>query len=513
MLAQALARSGRLFRNGTALITEDETVAWDELGKSVAAVAGAMHAAGVQVGDRVAVLADNSAAHAISMFAISWAGAVIVPINTRLSAQEVGRILSESETSLLFSDAANAETTAKALALSDREILSVAMDADAVGTRKLADWRLHDPIEAIATDTSSMAAIYYTGGTTGHPKGAMLTDGALLFQAMTIAGELAITRDSIVHQAPPLFHLAGAGVALASILMGATQVYPRKFDAPQLLDTVRKHRVTHISVVPTMLSVITELEDMPDAFRQVQRIIYGSSSITENVLRKLIAACPNVQLTQIYGQTECTGPCLFLPPEDHAVSGPRAGRLASAGRPSLYSEVRIVDGDGAPVPPGASGEITMRSPSIMLGYWKNPEATAAALHDGWLHTGDIGIEDDAGYIRVIDRIKDMIITGGENVFCAEVENVISSHPDVRYCSVIGVPDEKWGERVHAVIGLTSGSILDANAIISHCRDIIAGYKCPKSVEFTTEPLPLSPVGKVRKDILRARYLETVKANT
>ena len=508
MFAQALARSARLHRDGMALIAEDESVSWDELGRSVAAVAGALRHAGVNIGDRVAVLAGNSAAHAIAMYAISWAGAVIVPLTPRLSVQEMSRIVAESGAVALFSDAANMQTARGIITSSGNGLVAIAMDAEAAGEQRFAAWRRHPGIEAATAELADLAAIYYTGGTTGAPKGAMLADGALLMQAMSIAGELSIRRGSVVHQAPPLFHLAGAGVAHASALAGATQLFPGKFDAQGLLDLVKAQRATHVSVVPTMLSVLVDLDGITEAFRSVERIVYGSSSITQNVLRKLIAVCPDVQLTQIYGQTECSGPCLFLPPDDHVVAGPRAGRLASAGRPSVYSEIRLVDAEDLPVPPGTAGEITIRAPSVMLGYWKNPDVTRSTLRGGWLHTGDVGIEDEAGYIRIVDRIKDMIVTGGENVFCAEVENVIADHPDVAYCSVIGVPDEKWGERVHAVVGLVRGGTVDAEAIIAHCRSFIAGYKCPKSVEFTAEPLPLSPVGKVRKDVLRTRYLET-----
>lgn len=511
MFAQALARSARQHRSGTALIHADRTIGWDELGRSIASVAGALRAAGVAPGDRVAVLADNSPEHAIAMYAIAWLGAVLVPVNTRLAAGEMRRILGESGTVALFSDVANREAARQVVEA--MPLQGFALDHGAVGDRDWASACAHEAIEPAATGMSDLAAIYYTGGTTGAPKGVMLSDGALLVQAMSLNSELGIRRASIVHQAPPLFHLAGAGVAHACVLAGATQIYSGHFDARGLLDTVAARKASHVSVVPTMLSVLMGLDGIGEAFSSVERIIYGSSSITESVLRKVMGACPNVALTQIYGQTECSGPCLFLPPEDHVLDGPKRSRLLTAGRPSTFSEVRIVDAEGNRLPPGMPGEIAIRSPSVMLGYWNMPEATAEAMRGGFLHTGDVGVEDEAGFIRIVDRLKDMIVTGGENVFCAEVENVIAAIPQVQFCSVIGLPDEKWGERVHAVVGLVAGASLTAQEVIEHCKSAIAGYKCPKTVSFTSEPLPLSPVGKVRKDVLRAKFITTSDADT
>ncbi|MFV0382519.1 class I adenylate-forming enzyme family protein [Paracoccus sp. (in: a-proteobacteria)] len=508
MFAQALARSFRLHRSGIALIHDKQEVGWEALGRSVAGVAGALRKAGIRLGDRVAVLADNSPAHATAMYAIAWAGAVLVPLNTRLSVSEMAQILAESGAVALFSDAANASAAQQLRR--DLPLKSYGLGAGASGQ----DWAAscgHAAVDAATCPMTELAAIYYTGGTTGAPKGVMLSDGALLMQGMTLCDELSIRRQSIVHQAPPLFHLAGAGVAHACVLAGATQIYAGHFDAAGLLRTVAERRATHVSVVPTMLSVMMELDGVSDAFRSVERMIYGTSSITEAALRKVIAACPNAEMTQIYGQTECAGACLFLPPEDHALDGPRRARLVTAGRPNIFSEVRLVDAADQPVAPGTPGEITIRGPSVMLGYWQKPDVTADALRGGWLHTGDVGLEDEAGYIRIVDRIKDMIVSGGENVFCAEVENAIATHAEVSFCAVVGLPDARWGERVHAVIGRTAGSALGEAAVIAHCRALIAHYKCPKTVSFTTEPLPLSPVGKVRKDLLRARLIQKTGA--
>jgi len=454
------------------------------------------------------VLASNSPAHAIAMYAISWAGAVLVPLNTRLSPAEMSRIMTESGTKALFSDAAN-HLAAESLLVAE-QVVSIAMDKGAVGSQSWAEVCAHDPIEATRSELSDLAAIYYTGGTTGAPKGVMLSYGTLLVQAMNLSSELEIGPDAIVQHAPPLFHLAGAGTAQASVLAGATQIFAPAFEPAEMLASIRDNKATHAVAVPTMLAVLVEMDGVREAFASLRRIVYGTSSITESLLRKVIAVAPQTGLSQIYGQTECAGPCLFLPPEDHLLEGEKQSRLATAGRPDRFSEVKLVDTDGKPVAPGTPGEIVIRGPSVMMGYWKNETATNDALRNGWLHTGDVGVEDEDGYVRVVDRIKDMIITGGENVFCAEVENVIMTLPEAKFCAVIGVPDEKWGENVHAIIGVGPDSSLTREAVIEHCRHSIAGYKCPKSVEFTMTPLPLSAVGKVRKDLLRKQYLEQTK---
>jgi|TARA_R110002072_G_scaffold10342_1_gene48093 long-chain acyl-CoA synthetase len=497
-----------MHRTGTAFIYGSETISWSEFGQQIASVAGALREAGIQPGDRVAVLAGNSPAHVIAMYAILWSGAVLVPLNIRLAPHEMERILTESGTRAMFSDAAN---KAAAKEMSDLlPLVTIALDAGAVGAHSWAEVTSHEPIEAARTDISSLAAIYYTGGTTGAPKGVMLNHGSLTFQALNLVRELDIRRESIAQAAPPLFHLAGAGFAQACTMAGATQIFLTEFDPVGVLESIRKHRATHVSLVPTMLGAVMDIPSAGADMATIQRVIYGASSISDTLLRKVIAICPHVGLTQIYGQTECTGPCLFLPPEDHALEGKPPMRLASAGRPDSCSDVRLVDANDNPVDVGTAGEIVIRGPSVMMGYWQNESATNDALRGGWLHTGDVGIEDEEGYIRVVDRIKDMIVTGGENVFCAEVENVIATLPGVKFCSVIGVPDEKWGERVHAVVGVGPDTDVTAEAVIAHCKTEIAGYKCPKTVELTATPLPLSAVGKVRKDLLRAQYIEKTK---
>ncbi|MCC0075736.1 MAG: AMP-binding protein [Rhodobacter sp.] len=502
MFAQAIARSAQVYGSAIAVQSRGRSWTYAEFTERVARTAGGLAGAGVQPGDRVAVLAANSPEHLLAMYAILWMGAVLLPINTRLSVEEMQVIAAEAEAVALFSDAANRASAERLL--SARGMTSIALEDGAVGTLSLQALALAPAIDTATCAASDLAAIYYTGGTTGGPKGVMTASGAFLDQGLVLKQELAIEPGTVFLHAPPLFHLAGTGIAHGCTVGGATQVFLPEFAPHSFLDDVAQIKATHLSLVPTMIADLVERPGFQAAMAAVKRIVYGTSPITEDLLRRVMDKAPGVEFTQIYGQTECAGSCLFLPPERHVLSGPNAGKLASAGRASAISEVRIHAPDDRVLPVGEAGEIVLRATAVMLGYWKKPEVTAEAMRGGWLHTGDVGIMDADGFVRIVDRLKDMIVTGGENVFCAEVENVIADHPAVGYCAVVGLPDPRWGERVHAVIGLRAGHTLTLEQVVAHCRPHIAGYKCPKSLEITTEPLPLSSVGKVRKDVLRAR---------
>lgn len=506
MFAQALSRAIAVNHARPAVAQDGRITLWSDFGAQIARVAGGLAEQGCRRGDRIAVLAGNSLQHMIAMYAVSWLGGVLVPMNTRHSPAEMARIITEAGVRALLSDQANAAAATVICQSVPDGLISVALDAGAAGNVTLEALAQAGGIDAAAVPMSEMAALYYTGGTTGAPKGVMISDGAVLVQAQNLIHDLSIAEDSTFLHAPPLFHLAGAGIAHASSLAGAVQAFPSDMSPAGLLAAAGAFHATHLSLVPTQIHDIMGLDHVGEAFASVRRIVYGTAPISEDLLRRVIATCPNADLTQIYGQTECTGPCLILPPERHVMEGPMAGKLNAAGRPNMTSEVRILGADGQTLAHGTPGEIAIRSPAVMMGYLDMPEATEAALGDGWLRTGDVGIMDEDGFVRIVDRLKDMIVTGGENVFCAEVENVIADHPAVSYVSVIGVPDDKWGERVHAVIGLASGQTLELDELRGHCALFIAGYKCPKSLEFTSDPLPISPVGKVRKDLLRDRYL-------
>ena len=506
MFAQALARTVRTFAGNPAIIDGDTTTSWGEFGDRFIRIAGGLRDLGLQPGNRVAVLAATTPDHLSFMYAVSWAGGVLVPLNTRLAPKELRRILDQSETTMFASDFRNRPTAEAVLReAGDSLMKTIGMDAGAVGATSLDVLEKADRIEAWAAEMSDLAALYYTGGTTGLPKGVMTSDGAILTQSLNSAADLYVTEKTNYLHAPPLFHMAAAFIAHACALSGAAQTFLPELTPENYIRTVKDKGVTFITLVPTMLVDMLATPNVENAFKTVEYFAYGTAPIPEALLREVMDRCPHLKFIQVYGQTECAGPATVLHPKHHALSGPMAAKLATAGIPNRTHEIRVVDPDGNTVPNGSSGEVLIRGTGVMIGYWKQPDLTADTLKDGWLHTGDVGIMDDDGFVRIVDRLKDMIITGGENVFSGEVENVIAHHPDVKMCAVIGLPDEKWGERIHAVVVMGEEASLDFEILQAHCRQHIAGYKCPRSASFITDALPVSAVGKVRKDLLRTQY--------
>lgn len=506
MFAQALARTAQIYGNRPAVISSAGTQTWREFTDRVQSVAAGLQGLALQPGDRVVVLAGNTVEHLTIMYAVAWAGCVLVPLNVRLSAEEMAQIVDESGASAIAGDGANLKALTSLSAAVTQTYVWIDLDGKTGQGQTLDSLSKPASLDPWQAEMSDLAALFYTGGTTGRPKGVMVSDGALTIQTLNLANDLNISTETVYIHAPPLFHLAGAGVAHACSFTGATQIFPADLSPPAFLQTVSEHAVTLVSLIPTMLAGMMEAPNISDAFRALRTIVYGAAPISEALLRKVMDRCPGVDLVQIYGQTECTGPCLILPPDRHTLTGPLAGKLKTAGRANMTSEVRIADETGQPVETGTAGEILIRGASVMLGYWQQPDVTRQTLKDGWLHTGDVGVMDEDGYVRIADRLKDMIVTGGENVFCGEVENALSEHADVTACAVVGVPDEKWGERVHAVVVVKEGAALKEKDLRDHCKNLIAGYKCPRSATFTTEPLPLSAVGKVRKDLIRKQVV-------
>jgi acyl-CoA synthetase (AMP-forming)/AMP-acid ligase II len=305
-----------------------------------------------------------------------------------------------------------------------------------------------------------------------------------------------------------MFHLAGFGGVMMALLTGARHVIIPRFDPGPVLESIERNKVTTVLLVPTMIRMLMMHPNLPTTnLSSLRHLIYGASPMPEALLREAMRAMPGCQFYQAYGQTELSPVATVLGPEYHTFEGSNAGKLASAGRVSPCCEVQVVDPGGSEVPRGTVGEIRVRGLNSMLGYWNKPEETAATLRDGWVHTGDAGWMDNEGFLYVVDRVKDMIISGGENVYTAEVENACVGHPAVSQCAVIGIPDDDWGEAVHAIVILKDGQQVTAGDLTAHCHRLIAGYKCPRSIEFRTEPFPLSGVGKVLKRELRKPYWE------
>ena len=507
-VTQMLRRAVQL--NGRGLATEcaGRKRIWAEVRDRCAKLAGALAGLGFQRGDRIAILALNSDRYLEYYFACAWGGFVFVPINTRLAPPEIAHWLTDSGATGLFID----EAFLPALpAFRDKTALRhIIFCGDAATPDGM--WG-HDALAAAgpAIDDAgargdTVAGLFYTGGTTGRSKGVMLSHGNLLANAVNGMTMLSFNTNSVILHAAPMFHIADATVTLFGTIAGATHVFMARFDPAAYLAMVPRHRITGGLCVPTMINMLVNHPDVATTdLSSFREMVFGASPMPEAVLRRALQAFPNTRFTQAYGQTEAAPVMTLMPPEMLALDGPKVGRLRAAGIATPACDVQILDAEDREVPRGTVGEICGRGPNVMLGYWNQPELSAHTLRNGWLHTGDGGWMDDDGLVYVVDRVKDMIISGGENVYSAEVEEALYAHPAVAECAVIGVPDATWGERVHAIVRLKAGMAATEQALMDHCRTLIAGFKCPRSLALREEPLPLSGAGKILKSDLRAPF--------
>ncbi|CAM3638973.1 long-chain-fatty-acid--CoA ligase [Tsukamurella ocularis] len=468
----------------------------------IARLAGALRAAGVAEGDRVAVLGVNSDRFHEAILATWWAGAVVNPVNTRWSVAEIGFSLRDCGSDVLVVDSAFGDILPRL-----REVypLRVVIAVDAPASDGVLDFEeliaTGDPIADARRDDGDLAGIFYTGGTTGRPKGVMIAHGNLQASSLGVqATSSNVTPGGATLVALPMFHLASLMLWNGQLVAGGRMVFLPGVDVPAVLDAIEAHRITSLVLVPTVMQqVVRELSARPRDVSSVRRLQYGAAPMAPSLLEHAMRAFPLAGFGQGYGMTETSANVTSLTPEDH-----RAGRLDSVGRASRHTEIIIADPEGRELPLGEVGEILVRGANVMLGYWNRPEETAAALRDGWMHTGDAGRLDDEGYLYLADRIKDMIITGGENVYSAEVEHALVEHPQVSSCAVIGVPDARYGERVHAVVIAEAGTDPRPDDLRSFVKARVAGYKAPRSFTFVTE-FPLSPTGKVLKHELRRHW--------
>jgi long-chain acyl-CoA synthetase len=503
---QGLRRACQINPHGVATIDGGRRRTWIEFRDRVARYAGVLRAAGVARGDRVAILSLNSDAYLEYFYAAPWAGALVVPLNTRLAAPELVAIINDAGASALVVD----ETFAAMLPALVPNLTSVhSVFVTAAGMSPAGALSLDaaiasaEPIDAAEPAAADLYGIFYTGGTTAASKGVMLSHANIVANAMNMMAESPFTPATVYLHAAPMFHLADCSATFTLTAAAGTHTFVPRFDPPAVMRAIQDLRVTNSILVPAMIGMLVNAPAIGDYdLTSLKTLMYGGQCISEAILRRAIASLPNCGFLQAYGMTELSPVATFLPPRYHATEGPDAGKLRAAGRAAYTVEIRIVDDEDREVPRGTVGQIVVRGPIVMQGYWNQPALTAAALKGGWMHTGDGGYMDDEGFVFVVDRIKDMIITGGENVYSAEVENAIYQHPAVAMCAVIGVPDEHWGERVHAVIALKPGQMTTEAEIVSHCRRLIAGYKCPRTVTLRAEPLPLSGAGKVLKTVLR-----------
>jgi len=493
----------------TATVYRERRLSYAELGARVARLAGGLLELGLAPGDRVALLAQNSDRTIEYVLATWWAGGAVNPVNIRWSVPEIAYSLEDSETGILIVDehflAAVAAIRERAPAL---RVLIYAGEGPAPAGMLAWEALANEsaPMEDARRAGTDLAGLFYTGGTTGSPKGVMLSHTNLWSSAIARMADLPIPPDTVSLLAVPLFHLAGLGRVLTQLIVGGTSVVLPGFNAVAVLESIARERVTDLLLVPTMLQMLL---DHPDFARyrldSLKRISYGAAPISEALLARALQAFPGIEFTHGYGMTEASPVISVNPPGNHTPEAARSGLLRSAGRAGYGVEIKIVGPDGEELPRHTVGEVLLRGPNVMLGYWNKPEETRAALRGGWLHTGDGAYMDEAGYIFIVDRLKDMIVSGGENVYSAEVENVVGRHPAVAACAVIGIPSETWGEAVHAVVVLRdSAAAISAEDLRAHCRQSLAPYKCPKSVEFR-DALPLSGAGKVLKTALREPY--------
>ncbi|TMJ26930.1 MAG: long-chain fatty acid--CoA ligase [Alphaproteobacteria bacterium] len=481
---------------------------WEQTADRVARVAGALAALGIKRGDRVAILALNSDRYFELMYALPWIGAVMVPLNTRLAAPEIEYILEDSGAVGLFIDAAMAHhlSALEGRMAAVREVIWLDDISSPDGMLHYEDLTAYDMADDLGAANDETAGLFYTGGTTGRSKGVMLSHANLVVNAMNAVAGMGFDSDTAYIHSGAMFHLADGASTFGVTLVGGRHAFVPRFEPVEVLQTIAGEKVTHAQFVPTMINMMVNHPRFGEFdISTLKLVLYGASPMPEGVLRKAIEVMAHVGMIHGYGMTEAAPIVTLLPARYTTLSGPYAGRLKSCGQAALTCEVKVVDANREEVPRGTAGELAIRGPNIMKGYWNKPDETAAVLENGWYYSGDGATMDKEGFVFIVDRLKDMIITGGENVYSAEVENAISLIPGVGEVAVIGVPDERWGERVHAIIVPKPGTNLTADLVLAHCREQIAGYKCPRSVDFRNEPLPLSGAGKVLKRELREPY--------
>ncbi|GAB2672620.1 fatty-acid--CoA ligase FadD5 [Saccharopolyspora gloriosae] len=501
-----VARHARKIPDAVALRFGEDGRTYRELDERLSRLANALLARGVRPGDRVAVLGLNGLEVAEAYHACGRIGAICVPINFRLVADEVAYALTDSGAAAVVVDAPLAPVLGKAREQADvRTCLVVGEDATAAGPGAE---RYEDVLAAagpehpgIDVDERSPAYIMYTSGTTGRPKGAVLTHHNLLLHSFSMMAHLGTpVGERVGISGAPLFHIAGVSGMLPNLLLGGKTVLSRsgRFDPAEIVDVLERERVSDCFFVPAQWQAICAVPGVAERdLSALHRISWGAAPASTTLLRTMIDTFPQAQVVTSFGQTECSPVTTLLRGED------ALRKIGSVGTPMLNVEVRVVDVAMNDVPRGEVGEIVYRGPTVMREYWGKPAETADAFEGGWFHSGDLVREDEDGYYYVVDRKKDMIISGGENIYCAEVEDVLAGHPKVAEVALIGVPDEKWGETPLAVlVARDPADPPTPQDVERYCREHLAGYKRPRHVTILPE-LPRNPSGKVLKTRLRA----------
>jgi acyl-CoA synthetase (AMP-forming)/AMP-acid ligase II len=503
-VADPLRRFAAEAPNEEALRYEDRAWTWSEWAERLRRAAMAQVAAGLRPGDRVAFLDKNHPACLEITLACSLVGTANAVINWRLAADEVAYAIGDSGARVLFVGAEFVPVVDQIRAKLPAVERVVVVGGDGDGYEAwLGEAASGEPEHRPRPDDCFLQL--YTSGTTGFPKGAMLTHRSMAAHNAAAAAAFGFTRDTVNLVAMPLFHVGGTSWALAGMAVGARTILVREVVPDAILDEIAREGVTHAFFVPAVYGFFTQLAGVAERdYSSLRCLGYGGAPMPPPLMRQCLEIFP-VDFYQVYGMTEMSGVFSVLGPADHRDAA-HPERLLSAGRPVAGAEVRVVDpATGKDLGPGDVGEFWVRSDQHMAGYWAKPEATAETLlPDGWVRTGDAGYRDEAGYLYISDRVKDMIISGGENVYPAEVERVVAEYPGVADVAVIGVPDDRWGEAVKAIVVAAPGATMDEAGLIAHCRSALAGYKCPKSVDVV-DTLPRNSTGKVLRRELRAPY--------
>lgn len=507
-VGELLERSIRAYPDRVAVIHGDRRVTYAELGTAVRRAGRALRALGLERGDRVALLSGDRVELLVAFYATLWSGLAIVPLNARMAEEDLAHVVGDSGARVLVHDAQYRERAARIVAGSAVEHLVAAEPGSAVAggheLAALAEVQEDGPV-ADPASPGDLAAVFYTGGTTGRPKGVQHTQAALVAAFVSEALEMGLGEREVFAHAAPLTHASGM-FCVPVWMRGGTNLVLGGFDPQQLLDAIERERVTAMLLVPTMLYVILDQPDLAERdLSSLRTVIYGAAPMGRERLLQAIERFGPI-FTQLYGQTEAPNQLCVLSRADHAdaVASGDLSILGSCGRPVTIADVRVVDGEGNECPVGVPGEIVARGPHVMLGYRNLPEQTAETLIDGWLHTGDIAQRDERGFIHIVDRKKDMIISGGFNVYPKEVEQALFQHPHVRDACVIGIPDEKWGETVKAVVVADDPSAVTEAELIAWVKERKGAVVAPKSVDLV-DAIPLTAVGKHDKPALRKAY--------
>lgn len=512
-LGWVLERATKTNADGVATIDlgTGERRTWAETARRVEGLATALESHGIDRGDRVGILSLNSARHLELWFAIPAAGLVMNDLNYRLAPEELRFICDDCQVRVLFVDDANLDVGRQLVDLCQNleTLVWMGVGADAPdGTIAYDTLAETEPVELPTPEPDDLAAIFYTGGTTGLPKGAMLTHRNLTANAMHMVAMAQLTwRDRYLHAAPQ-FHLADGAVTFALTWAAGSHVFVPSFEPGAVIDAIAREKATVTLLVPTMISMVLAHGGLAAAdISALRLLIYGASPMPAAVQRQALDAF-GCDFAQAYGMTECSPLVTWHGGHEHALGlageEPWAARLASAGVPVIGVRAEVRTAAGEPAPTGEPGEIWIQGPNVMTGYWNRPDETAHALDGGWYRSGDVAWADEAGYLYIVDRAKDMIISGGENIYTTEVEDAVYKHPSVLEAAVFGIPDDKFGETVHAEVVVHEGADLSEAELVSHCRDLIAGYKLPRSVALrdANDPLPKSGAGKILKRDLR-----------